>query len=137
MGKNISREVTRCQGPGGGLDPAGRRGGDAGSLVNDEDDRDIGWIVERAIPLAHFDGLEPIAVLQPLLDALDRIRPYGIPYGDPRQLDHIGVGDRGIAVHPDLVNRFNRLRLVGDERPRSRDLPARAGSYEFERESRI
>ena len=56
----------------------------ARTLVHDEDDRDVGGVVERAVALADLHRLEAVAVLEPLLDRFSmRLPRIGSPTAMP------------------------------------------------------
>ena len=79
--------------------------------MDEQHDSDVGLVGERPVPLSYFDTLELAALLQPLLDGLERSGRELLPEREPGQLDDVLVANRRVAMHPDLVNDFC-LRIV-------------------------
>ncbi len=83
--------------------PADRRA-HARLLVHDEDQRDVGRAFERAIALAHVDGLELAAVLEAAGDRLDAVGGKRLPDGDAGEVRDLLVGQKGVAVNADFAD---------------------------------
>ena len=87
-------------------------GRDARALVDHEDDRDVGGVVERAVALADLHRVEPVAVLQAPLDRFQRVFRNRIADRDAGQLEHVFVEERRVPVHADLADGLDRLLVV-------------------------
>ena len=87
----------------------------AGTLAHHDDQRDLVGGGQRSVAAAHVDGLEPAARLEPLPYRPLQVRAGRIAQVDARECDDLGVGQREVAVDPNLGNGFG-----GDERPARR-----------------
>ena len=71
-----------------------------------EHNGDVGWIIERAVALAHVHRFELAGVLQPALHGLLDVRLHRRADADARQPEDLAVGHRRVAVDPDLADRL-------------------------------
>ena len=72
--------------------------------MDDEHDRDVDGVRQRAIAFADVHRLEAAAVLQAALDRLDSVRRQRRPHRDAGDLQDLGVRDGGVPVHPYLAD---------------------------------
>ena len=70
--------------------------------MDEEDERDVGGAVERAIALANLDGVEVAAGLQPLFDVAQPVGRQRLTERDAGEPDDLVIAYVGVAVNANL-----------------------------------
>ena len=104
----MPRLRIRLSGPGVKVGLADRR-----MLVDEDDDEDVGRVVDRAITLAHLDVGEASAAPELFVGLPNRLVGDEAADRETGQGEHVGIRRRVVAVHAHFAQRLGNLRRCG------------------------